>query len=95
MGETCPSRQSWGREPDWIELLKRRARGREKFGQLRSTMTLIWSGPLALLALNLINFFLSVSWRIMKSASRFCGLASTTSGSDPKISGYCVKMDIK
>ena len=70
-------------------------RGMEKLGQLRSTFMLIWSGPLALLALSLVSFFLIVSCRIVISSSRFCGLASTTSGSEPRISGSCVKTDIK
>ena len=88
MGETCASFQSWGREPDWIELLKKRER--ETFGQLRSTLTFIWSGLLSLLALSLLNFLLSVSWRIVKSSSRFCRLVSTTSWSEPIMSGSCV-----
>ena len=66
----------------------------EKLGQLRSTFMLIWSGPLALLALSLVSIFLIVSCMIVKSSSRFCGLASTTSGSEPMISGSCVKTDI-
>ena len=96
-GNMYASRQSCGSEPGWIELLSKMVRGMEKLGQLRSTFMLIWSGPLALLALSLVSFFLIVSCIIVKSSSRFCGLAwpSTTSGSEPRISGSCVKTDIK
>ena len=41
MGKTCASLQSWGRVLVCTELLNSMVRGMEKFGQFRSTLTLI------------------------------------------------------